>query len=230
MSASGRVAAAVRMMTPPVKPSDSRNGRTMPRSRLRSSRASILLRHAHVVHRRHEHEEPPRHRRVRGEPGALGPERLLDDLHQDFLARLEQRLDLGLVALAPPGAGVGRRGLRLLAVLVPAFHALEGVHRVDDVGHVEEPVAIEPDVDKRRLHAGQHLRHAALVDVAHDAALALAFNRHLDRLVILEDGDHGLVAVGGDNHFLVHQFVNLRILTLRMSPTPARVAITDDPP
>ena len=42
MSASGRVAAAVRMMTPPVKPSDSRNARTMPRSRLRSSRASIF--------------------------------------------------------------------------------------------------------------------------------------------------------------------------------------------
>ncbi len=43
MSASGLVAAAVRMMTPPVKPSDSRNVRTMPRSRLRSSRASIFL-------------------------------------------------------------------------------------------------------------------------------------------------------------------------------------------
>ena len=41
-SASGLVAAAVRMMTPPVKPSASRNCRTMPRSRARSSRASIL--------------------------------------------------------------------------------------------------------------------------------------------------------------------------------------------
>jgi len=43
MSASGRVAAAVRMITPPVKPSASRNCRTMPRSRPRSSRASIFL-------------------------------------------------------------------------------------------------------------------------------------------------------------------------------------------
>ena len=43
MSASGLVAAAVRMMTPPVKPSVSRNWRTMLRSRLRSSRASIFL-------------------------------------------------------------------------------------------------------------------------------------------------------------------------------------------
>ena len=42
MSDSGRVAAAVRMITPPVKPSASRNCRTIARSRLRSSRASIF--------------------------------------------------------------------------------------------------------------------------------------------------------------------------------------------
>ena len=42
MSSLGRPAAAVRMMTPPVKPCASRNSRTMPRSRLRSSRDSIL--------------------------------------------------------------------------------------------------------------------------------------------------------------------------------------------
>jgi hypothetical protein len=43
MSSFGRPAAAVRMMMPPVKPSLSRNSRTMPRSRLRSSRDSIFL-------------------------------------------------------------------------------------------------------------------------------------------------------------------------------------------
>jgi len=42
-SASGLVAAAVRMITPPVNPSASRNWRTTPRSRARSSRASIFL-------------------------------------------------------------------------------------------------------------------------------------------------------------------------------------------
>ena len=42
MSSFGRPAAAVRMMTPPVKPCASRNSRTMPRRRLRSSRDSIL--------------------------------------------------------------------------------------------------------------------------------------------------------------------------------------------
>jgi len=42
MSSSGRPPAAVRMITPPVKPFSSRNWRTIPRSRERSSRDSIL--------------------------------------------------------------------------------------------------------------------------------------------------------------------------------------------
>ncbi len=42
MSSSGRLAAAVRMMTPPVNPCFSRNWRTMPRRRARSSRDSIF--------------------------------------------------------------------------------------------------------------------------------------------------------------------------------------------
>ena len=42
MSSLGRLAAAVRMITPPVKPRASRNSRTISRSRLRSSRDSIF--------------------------------------------------------------------------------------------------------------------------------------------------------------------------------------------
>jgi hypothetical protein len=42
MSSFGRLAAAVRMITPPEKPVCSRNSRTMARRRPRSSRDSIL--------------------------------------------------------------------------------------------------------------------------------------------------------------------------------------------
>jgi hypothetical protein len=54
MSSFGRPPAAVRMMTPPVKPCCSRNSRTIPRRRLRSSRESIFLLNnlALVVHDR----------------------------------------------------------------------------------------------------------------------------------------------------------------------------------
>ena len=61
-----------------------------------------LARHADVVDRRHEDEEAARHGDVRGEPRALGAERLLDHLNEDFLAFLEEVLDfrLRLVAVA----------------------------------------------------------------------------------------------------------------------------------
>ena len=55
-----------------------------------------LARHADVIDRRHEHQEPARHRHVRGEAGALGAERLLDDLDEDLLPFLQQVLDLRL--------------------------------------------------------------------------------------------------------------------------------------
>ena len=58
-----------------------------------------LARHADVVHGRHEDQEAARHGGVRGEPGALGAERLLGHLDDDLLAFLQQLFDLGLGAL-----------------------------------------------------------------------------------------------------------------------------------
>ena len=59
-----------------------------------------LARDADVVDRRHEDQEPPGHRHVRGEPRALGAERLLDDLDDDLLPFLEEVFDLRLRAVA----------------------------------------------------------------------------------------------------------------------------------
>ena len=67
--------------------------------------------HADVVHRRHEDEEAPRHRNVRGQPRSLRAERLLDDLDEDFLSFLQQVFDFGLGSIAivarPPVAAAG---------------------------------------------------------------------------------------------------------------------------
>ena len=57
-------------------------------------------------------------------------------------------------------------------VVFVGIQAVELLERGDDVGDVEEAVAFEPQVNKRRLHAGQHFGYPALVDVAHDAARA----------------------------------------------------------
>ena len=42
------------------------------------------------------------------------------------------------------------------------------------------------------------------VDVADDAALAFAFDEDFSDEIVFEDGHHGFVAVGGDDHLLGH--------------------------
>jgi hypothetical protein len=44
---------------------------------------------------------------------------------------------------------------------------------------VQESVALQADVDERRLHAGKHVVHRPLVDVADDRALASALDVEL---------------------------------------------------
>ena len=89
------------------------------------------------------HHEAAREAHLLGEPGALGADRVLRDLHEHRLAVLEQPLDPGV--------------------------ALLDVVRVEgDVAAVQHAVLRRADVDERRLHAGQHVLHPAQVDVAVD--------------------------------------------------------------
>ena len=92
------------------------------------------------------------------------------------------------------------RGLVLVAGLQPV-ELLDGV---DDLGDVQERVALETDVNKGGLHAGEHLRDPALVDIADDAPLPLAFDEDLDDLILFEDRDTRVVIARGDDHLLVH--------------------------
>ena len=93
MSSFDRPAAAVLMMTPPVKPCDfAELAHDAPQPAALVPRLD-LPRDADVIHRRHEHQEAAGHGDVRGQARAFGAERLLDDLDEDFLALLEQVLD-----------------------------------------------------------------------------------------------------------------------------------------
>ena len=94
---------------------------------------------------RQVHEHPAREADLRRQARALGADRVLDDLHQHRVALVDHPLDRR------------RLFLRELAVL-------------PDVRHVQERRALEPDVDERRLHAGQHARDPPEVDVAHQPA------------------------------------------------------------
>jgi hypothetical protein len=166
--------------------------------------------------------EPPRHadalagrrvdhvaagdRQLHGEPCALGLERVLDDLHDDLLPRLEQ---------------VGDARAALLAAA--ALHLLDaGEH---DLVDVQEPVLLLPEVDERRFETGQDVVDLALVDVADDRPSAAALEVDLGDAVAggqtallaaarptgggnlprgLEHRNPGLPPVDRDQHLLLH--------------------------
>ena len=100
-------------------------------------------------------------REVHREPRALGLERVLDDLHDDLLAGLQQIGDLR--GLAPGAAAAARR--------------LDA--RQHDLIDVQEAVLLQADVDERGLEAGEHVVDAPLVDVADDRAGAAALQVEL---------------------------------------------------
>ena len=101
----------------------------------------------------------PGDRQIHRQARALGLQRVLDHLHDDLLARLEQLGDLLLrAAAAAPGD----------------LHA--GQHDLIDV---QEPVLLEADVDERGLQPGQDVVDLALVDVADDRAPAAALDVEL---------------------------------------------------
>ena len=205
MSSFGRPPAAVRMITPPVKPWDSRNSRTMPRRRDRSSRDSIF-------------RDTPTWSTVgmntRNRPGIvtwdvsrapLVPSGSLTTWTRISWPSLSRSSIFACCRsrVAFPFLGARFRPWAL-SVFFRRFELVELFEGVDHFGDVQEPVALEPDVDEGGLHAGQDLRDAALVDIADDASLAFPFDEELRDEVVFENGHDGLVAVRGDDHLLVH--------------------------
>src|SRR3954471_16973493 len=124
------------------------------------------------------HEVASGQRYLAGQPGALVPERVLGDLHQDRLARLQRRLDAARLALQPGQVPV-------------------------DLAGVQHRVAALADVDERRLHGGQDVLHLAEVDVADVGLVAGAVDVVLDQHVVLEDADLGPLALRADHHHAI---------------------------
>ena len=89
----------------------------------------------------HVHQIAAGQRHLRGQPRALVSDRVLADLDDDVVARLERLLDLA----------AGAAETRCLPV---------------HFARVQHAVAAAADVDERRLHRGQHVLHDAEVDVA----------------------------------------------------------------
>jgi hypothetical protein len=101
------------------------------------------LRDADVRILRQVDEKPAREADLRGKARALGADRILDHLHEQRLALVQDFLDRPRVAAA----------VSVLPVL-------------PDVGDVEKSGALESDLDECALHTRQHARDAAEADVA----------------------------------------------------------------
>jgi hypothetical protein len=111
----------------------------------------------------------------------LVPIGILDDLHEDRLALVQDALDRAL------GAAVA-----VLAVL-------------PDVGDVQERRALEADLDEGALHAGQHARDAPEVDVADQTPRAGALDVQLLHDALLEHRDAGFLRGYVDEDFMGHR-------------------------
>ena len=135
-------------------------------------------------------------RDVVGQPRTLGADRVLGDLDQDRLARLEHLLDLAVLALGAEGVPV-------------------------DLAGVEHGVAAAADVDERRLHRRQHVLHPAEVDVADQRRGGVAVDVVLDQDVVLEHRDLGKIVALPDDHLAGHRLAPGQELGLAQDRRPA---------
>src|SRR5712691_3519202 len=110
-----------------------------------------------------------------GQPGALVADRVLGDLHDHRLARLERRLDPLRLALEPADVEVHLAG-------------------------VEHRIAALADVDEGGLHRRQHVLDLAQVDVADVGLVAGPVHVVLDQHAVLEHRDLGAVLALADHH------------------------------
>ncbi len=148
----------------------------------------------------------PGDRQVHRKARALRLERVLDDLDDDLLSRLED--------VADP-----------LAPVLAAAAAWDLDARQHDLVDVQEAVLLQADVDERRLEPVEHVVDAALVDVAGDrpaaAALQIELRDAVPRRLVLrartaragrcsglfQHRHAGLPRVDTDHHLLLHVWV-----------------------
>jgi hypothetical protein len=140
-----------------------------------------------VIDRRHKDEVAPGQADVRGHPRALGADRVFHDLNEDLLAFLELLLDRRNVASASCAAAT------VLATVFVAIFNFERIVLGVNVGDVEETGFFEPDVDKGGLHAREHARDAAFVDVADHTTVALSLEVEVCNQAVFESGHPGLL-------------------------------------
>ena len=103
---------------------------------------------------RQKNQMPTRNANLGGQPGALGSDRIFDDLHHQGLALKNLLFN-------------GHQRLRTARYLGRLTFGLAMPH----IGHMQKSGTLKADVNEGRLHARQDTRHLAQIDIAHQAPL-----------------------------------------------------------
>ena len=196
-SRSVAASAIVRMMKPPAVPVGQQRLQLVAQA-LALGLVLDPLRDADVRILRQVDEQPAGEAHLRRQPRALGADRILDHLHEQRLAFVQDLLDRPVLA-----------AVAVLPVL-------------PDVGDVQERRALEADLDERALHAGQHARDAAEVDVADEAARARALDVQLLHDALLEHRDARFLRRDVDEDFVRHRMSAVRRRSTGQGPRSAR--------
>ncbi len=122
---------------------------------------------------------------MRRKPRAFAAQRVFDDLHHHGLPFKQHVLD-----------GLGRRRFFILL-----WSWRDGLRHI---GHMQKGRALQPNVDKGRLHARQHAHDLAQIDIAHQTALQGAFDVDFLHHALFDDGGAGFLGRPVDQYFLLH--------------------------
>ncbi len=103
-----------------------------------------------------------------------------------------------VASIASPVASTLGAGFPLARNLVVLFVFFE------EIRHVKERVAFQPQVHEGRLHARQNSCDPAFVNAASQRIFVGALKIHLYQLIVFENGHFRFVAIRRDHHFLGH--------------------------
>ena len=166
----------------------------------------------------HHHQQPSGDSHVRGKPRAFFADGILHHLHDDLFALMHAIADLG-------GALVVEAGK---------------IGQAARFAGAQEARTIESDIDKSRLHAGQHPLHAPQYNVADQAVAAApaaalaqwpviqadgALEKEFLQPTVFDDGHTNLPCPGVDQDFLLHRMrsANSSATTLSRNRDTARL-------
>ncbi|MPN00155.1 hypothetical protein SDC9_147349 [bioreactor metagenome] len=142
---------------------------------------------ADMVVLRQKHQQTPRNADLCRQARTLGTYGVLDDLHHDGLP-LEHLLFDGCHRL------VLAREHRGFAVFLT----------LPDIGHMQKGRTLQADIDEGGLHAGQHARDLAQIDVADEPPLQRALHVQLLHGTILDNRHPRFLRRPVDQNILLH--------------------------